>query len=635
MKKEYIKQLQISQIKENKELMWDTLWGGEVECDFETLNFETFENWTNCVQEHAIGKIFRVLNLIRGDKMDLIQLLSLPLLEWEKNLKSQKLWDSFVERVGEKPFSFFYHAIAHNAIESIKFFTKEKKCAITLEHLECAINNHAESALSLLLKDFKLSPPERNSLIERACSKGNVTMVNMLFDGPDGDLHYFKKRIETDKEDIYSVVSLAYRNSNMQDVDKALQKYINFLKIRENSQNILKKIFQARQDYLEWGTQIAKYRRESDLNELSTVYLPQEQSISLEQDIKFGLENFNVIKKILEKKEVKLELTEDFKESFPLPSDLKDQGNFYSMRALLSIFSEEHYQEGIRRKNPDAKEFKALRERRTGVKHFTKFLKNRYDHASPFVEAMFTLPDPDNEYFARRPIMDPFGHKHELAYAHLYKGIEMCGVSLEGQLWCHGKAPVKEIWPFIERLHAEVFSMSSEEIRKNPMDFYNKVVEVIWLMGNLSPMMRGTGRYVEQWLALVHKYHGLSMPILKPGLQLDCLDLTFSLPVYQKLFLSFCEPNSLEPFVAAAHQKQCETDPDTIRLMEHFKINRPEPCEPLKIPMIESAPVPVLPVLSDVRNVPTASLLSLSQQELFKMSRTGGLVTETQKSFDL
>jgi hypothetical protein len=91
-------------------------------------------------------------------------------------------------------------------------------------------------------------------------------------------------------------------------------------------------------------------------------------------------------------------------------------------------------------------------------------------------------------------------------------------------------------------------------------------------MGNLTPLERGTGRCVEQWLALVHKYHGLSMPILKPGLQLDCLDITFSLPVYQKLFLSFCEPNSLEPCVASAYEKQCISDPATIRLMEHFKI---------------------------------------------------------------
>ncbi len=584
MKKEYMKQLEEFQLEKWKNLAEKTIWEGEVECDFETLNFETFENWTNCFQVLARDKTFGVLDLIRGNKVNIIQTLSLPILKWEKNLKSQKLWDYFVEDGNEKPFGFFYHAIAHNAIESMKFLMEEKECAITLEHLECAINNHAESALSLLLKDFKLSPPERNSLIERACSKGNVTMVNMLFDGPDGDLHYFKKRIETDKEDIYSVVSLAYRNSNMQDADKALQKYINFLKIRENAPHLLKKIFQARQDYLEWGTQIAKYRKESDLSELSKAYLNKKGSISLEQDIKFGLENFNVIKKILEKKEVKLELTDDFKESFPLPSDLKDQGNFYSMRALLSIFSEEHYQEGIRRKNPDAQEFKAFRER-AKAKPYTIFFKTRYGHALPFIEAMFTLPDPDNEYFARRPILDPFGHERKPAYALLYKGIEMCGVLFQSQIWCHGKAPVKEIWPFIERLHAEVFSMSSAEIHKNPMDFYNKVVEVIWLMGNLTPMQRGTGRYVEQWLALVHRYHGLSMPILKPGLQLDCLDLTFSLPVYQKLFLSFCEPNSLEPFVAAAHRKQCETDPDTIRLMKHFKIDAPAPCETLEWPV--------------------------------------------------
>jgi len=93
--------------------------------------------------------------------------------------------------------------------------------------------------------------------------------------------------------------------------------------------------------------------------------------------------------------------------------------------------------------------------------------------------------------------------------------------------------------------------MDASKIKENPKEFYDYVITTIWLMGNLTPMRRGTGRYVEQWLALVHRYHGLPIPALKPGFQLDCLNLTFNLETHKNLFLHFVEPSTLMPSAQA------------------------------------------------------------------------------------
>ncbi len=449
-------------------------------------------------------------------------------------------------------------------------------------------------------------------------------------------------------------------------MDKARKKYIDLLNTRKNTQDIIEIINLAYQDFSSAVTQIARYRKKFDLRSLSFCYLSG-VPITVENDIQFGLDNINIINKILAR-DFNPELTEKFKVYFPLPAGFKDNGNFYSMRVLLRFFSKEHYQEAKSRNNIHAKKFKTIRNNgaSSGGRPYTSFKQNRFSPAYRFAKAMYTLPDQDDEYLARRPIEDGQGYKRSLAYALLYKGIEMSGVSLETKELCHAKFPsgyvfmvldsrtkpllklgllrtifldklnqkikyivqvdektvntgyilknelpelfereiefwhddvksyndstakaakilkvlseknaipsMNEMWEEIEKRHAEVFSLSATEIRKNPQAFYSKLVEVIWLMGTLTPMLRGTGRYVELWLALVHKYHGLSLLILKPELQLDVLDLIFSLPVYQILFLSFFEPGSLEPFVLDYYKTQCETDPKTIRLLKHFKI---------------------------------------------------------------
>ena len=152
-----------------------------------------------------------------------------------------------------------------------------------------------------------------------------------------------------------------------------------------------------------------------------------------------------------------------------------------------------------------------------------------------------------------------------------YQDIEMSGVSLRTLSLCHGKASIKEIWPRIEILNREVFKLSQKEILANPAVFYDKCVEIMWLMGHLTPMIRGNGSDIEQWFVFMQLIRNLNALILKTELQLDALDLIFTVPIYQKLFLAFFEPNSLPSFALDDYQKQSRQEM-TARLLEYFQL---------------------------------------------------------------
>ncbi len=541
----------------------------------ETYDLSTVKKEQEGCKSHrdTSEKFNEALRIIRLNKSDLLTDLLPLFLKWEKNLLEQELWGEFLNLPPINPQSFMHYAIMHNAIDYIKVFIEVGKKTITMDDLMIAIRNHSESAFKYLLNQIPPKDINKNKLIDKACELGNVSILKLL------NVNYFTRMIGK-KENINHVIFLAYRNSSMQDADDALKAFIEDFKIKnkEQSGNLLEEIKIARSHFLNGGTQIARYRKECDLIEISTNYTKSTDTaaktyLDVGKEIKFGLNNFSVIEKILEEK-IELKLTDEFQKELPLPGDLKDNTEkFYSMRALLSIFTEAHYQEVLSRTNNEelANKFKTLRKGQLETP-----CSGRYECALPFIKAMANLPDADTRHIASSTYVGRPG------YVLKYKTIKMNEVTTqEGHIkWSHGQPPVKALWPEIEKLHAQVFSLSPEQIYKDPLGFYNRVVEVIWLMGNLTPTDRGTGRYVEQWLALVHKHHKLPMPILKPGLQLDCLDITFSLPVYQKLFLSFCEPSSLALPVVEAYRHQCKKDPETVRLLEHFEIKMdPDPTD--------------------------------------------------------
>jgi len=434
--------------------------------------------------------------------------------------------------------------------------------------LHSAIENHAESSVAYLLKHLVLTPEERKKFADKACDLGNLAIVELLEIDP---LYYLNRLIKMDKkpEEIAQAISLAYRFSSMSSVDELCVEFKKENPQREKLSTHVA-IGKAREEFLKWGSQITRYYKKRDFHELTKVY---NSDVEIKKEIEFGLGNFKVIEDLEKKKDFPEHyLRSEITENFPLPDGHTDNKPFYSMRTLVSIFSEARYEEAKRRGGDDADEYKTIRNPRSCIT--TPYYCIRYDHAAPFIQGMLALGKEkekpsdvlylEHEYF----LLFDTGEKEKQRIT------KVLGLSNQRYpCWEHGRGEMQNIWKRIETLHAEVFKMKPDEIKQNPGNFYLKVIEVLWLMGNVTPLNRGTGRIVEQWLALVHRYHGFNAPILTKGLQLDCLDLTFSLSVYKKIFLDFFEPNSLPSFVVQYNIKQHNEDPETIRLAKHFQLS--------------------------------------------------------------
>jgi len=110
--------------------------------------------------------------------------------------------------------------------------------------------------------------------------------------------------------------------------------------------------------------------------------------------------------------------------------------------------------------------------------------------------------------------------------------------------WLHGQAPIDGTWPQIENIFEDLLEFDFSKSTHH--QFYEKAAELVWLIGNTQPMLRGSGTFAELMFAFVHEYHGLTSPVLKAVFpQLDVLDITFPLKDYQKLFLLFFEQTTL------------------------------------------------------------------------------------------
>jgi len=125
------------------------------------------------------------------------------------------------------------------------------------------------------------------------------------------------------------------------------------------------------------------------------------------------------------------------------------------------------------------------------------------------------------------------------------------------QRWAHSLCKVEDTWQSLEDCFEDLMAFdlqkpkdnsaaSQEAYEKSLEEFYRKVAELVWLIGNTTPLERGSGTVAEWLLGIVHLQHGLEPPVLKTEFpQLDVLDITFPLSDYQDFFTYFFEQSSL------------------------------------------------------------------------------------------
>jgi len=176
-----------------------------------------------------------------------------------------------------------------------------------------------------------------------------------------------------------------------------------------------------------------------------------------------------------------------------------------------------------------------------------------YSWASPLVNAVNLLSN-DIEH----PMKGSYVMKYNgIATTVQVKKVEDPRVPELHQRWTHGQLDVQLNWPSLEDCFEDLMAFdlkkpkdksvaSQEAYEKSLEGFYRKAAELVWLVGNTTPLERGSGTVAEWLLGIVHLQHGLEPPVLKTQFpQLDVLDITFPINDYKDFFTYFFEPSSL------------------------------------------------------------------------------------------
>lgn len=474
--------------------------------------------------------------------------------EFPKQVKTMLTSPSFENK------DLIYWLIAKNSVETLDLIAKETDFKFTIDHLKDAIENQAEWSVHYLLTKVQLNEEQALTLARLAKRLGNIAIINELIPLERAHLFYFEeilhlieKNKPIEKEDFYFAISNAYRNSNIQNVEQIYQNFLAYVEKHypHYSDPLQMEARNAKENFPKWASQIARYRTRSDIFNLKKSY---NATSSIKDEMKRGLSNFQIIDEVCSKDFKFPPCRQDINEYYP---DCEAPKNFVSMKTLFSYLVDKHAEEAKDREFLAKSSFNELNTLYSPGLALGTFCTGNYSNMVPFIELLaleekynsdkkhdFHYSDIDKD-FKYNQSYDMYFNKTLLSRVDFCHGEKM-------PFWQHGLANRDEssrflVWQEMEKIHKSIFEMDSKKIPENPKEFYDQIITLIWLMGNLTPMCRGTGRYVEQILALAHHFHHLPIPVLKPGFQLDCLNITMPLEIYKKTFLHFMEFDSLMP----------------------------------------------------------------------------------------
>ena len=159
----------------------------------------------------------------------------------------------------------------------------------------------------------------------------------------------------------------------------------------------------------------------------------------------------------------------------------------------------------------------------------------------------YQTPIPVDRYRWGYTLMDENLSRHHVCSNH-YNGKILS--SIEFYRWYHGRESLAFTWPDIENEFQTVMTMNPDA---NPQQFYRSLIKLVWLIGNTTPLTRGTGSVVESMWAFVHRYWNLPVPILKKEYpQFDVINISSPLEPYQNIWARYFSPPTLMPAVQRA-----------------------------------------------------------------------------------
>lgn len=386
-------------------------------------------------------------------------------------------------------------------------------------------------------------------------------------------LHEYREKDEDIKEKIEISLLTLLRFSPIDDVT-------NFV-MNEISNDKLIEIYRQVNTTFS-GAYFSRYSDPKDLTNLMKFYYPQSE---YKDDTEITVEHLKKISQVDSAYGARRQkLTEDLKQNLKptsqmsfapkecsvfhtLPASSKGTRRAAALMEQVSTWSRDYQREN---KNKDSELFGMLRKVEIESGFWTPMVK-RYAWGQQLVQAVM------HHSQSMDIKIDRLDKKYSLTYPTESGDIVVNNTEALGSMpiWYHGRAPLTSTWRSVEDSFEKVLAMDFKETSKK--EFYSAVAELVWLVGNSQPMLRGSGSIAEIMLAVVHIHHGLQPPVLKLEFpQLDVLDISFPLDDYKYIFPYLFERITLPPDLKLSPIKPGQSVSDELKAIYEIKNNDPE-----------------------------------------------------------
>jgi len=470
----------------------------------------------------------------------------------------------------------------------MKFDSVECLKELVASGLECnlvarTLDDCAVKCLSYMVSQYGLSEKYKEQYIKLMADRGNIEMLQVLLQNNSekaAQLIFeplipllrnpapYQKKIE---EELTKIVSKLLRMNPIESVDRIVA---NFIAQNEVAADLFPEIYQkAKTQFLRVAPFISRNIKKDDLDSIRRVYSNKtEEEHQLTEEIEYATFCRSQVEEFVEKLQDNTLNEPSSKEFAQLPPSktgtrrvaalVERIGEIRSARQLAragkgrEIFNKDEYLS-----------FKTLRKIDYEIP-----IAGKYIWAAPLVNSVELLS-----------ISSDIAHKTQMkktffevitetlrTYELRYNNIVVNKVSVEKQetsyltpkqICHHGQAKVEDTWQATEDTFEKLMAFDLKKPEgNNPVaqrnyekrldEFYAATAELVWLIGNTTPLERGSGTVAEWLLGIVHLHHGLEPPVLKTQFpQLDVLDITFPLSDYKDFFTYFFEASTLPPHI--------------------------------------------------------------------------------------
>lgn len=433
-----------------------------------------------------------------------------------------------------------------------------------------AFRNNAVKSMGVLLEKFSIAPSAIQAMVLKAVENSNIALLLTLC------LNDFKKTAElifqkylpleheANQSMLFDKIITMLRFTSIETVDALIKAY----QCDKDTQRILQRIYdEARQEFLLVAPAFSRVNS-GVFQAFKAMYgrnVPDGLINRAKADIQYGKNRGFLVEELVAVMRTKpcipigsLHNLDDFPPASSSTLACSKKGSRVFAYLLEKIAEYNATTVSKEQSDTEPKYFKTLRTRGT----FTP-MQDQYAWGQILISAVFHYSQSKQiiKYPYLEKIEDIAGKVH-CVYALKYRKNIINNVLFypkEASIGCgHGRFPIQHTAGDIEDLLERMMQYPTLELTSNIgaeektsdhrllTQFYEDAAQLVWLIGNTTPLIRGSGSVAELTLKTIFEYHRLQAPVLKPEFpQLDVLDIIFPLDDYTRLFSYFFEPISL------------------------------------------------------------------------------------------